>query len=377
MTSPSESGLPTRRPETVLVVPPPGKRGVPSATEVLAHQLARDGERFSYRLIGHERGPFHERLYGAVAPWNRVKLLGRLARPDRSALHHLLFTPSRRAVQGLRFARLLSRKRSVHTIPSVPDSREDLRDLVWAEHTVVVTEATALTLQSAGLPRPRVIRPGVELPDQLPDRAASRRELTPHTLPERWLESPLWLYPGDLAFSDGASTFIDAAALVAEQFPEARFLLACRTKTPEAVQRRASLRRDLDRRGLGDRVLFLGRVPQMDRLLGAVDGLVLSVDTLHAKLDTPLVLLEAMARGVGAIVSDLPALSELAGLGEGVDVVPVSDPEGLAATMIRWMEDPTVAARCGQEARHTVEQHFRLDQMVAHYEALYAEILDG
>ena len=127
----------------------------------------------------------------------------------------------------------------------------------------------------------------------------------------------------------------------------------------------------------GDRVLFLGRVDAMHQLLAAVDGVVLSVDTLRAKMDTPLVLLEAMARGVGAIVSDLPPLVELAGLGEGIETVAASDPQALASAMARWSSDPTHRRRMGHGARRTVEQHFTLPRMVEAYEALYREAIHG
>jgi glycosyltransferase involved in cell wall biosynthesis len=115
----------------------------------------------------------------------------------------------------------------------------------------------------------------------------------------------------------------------------------------------------------------------MEALLAAVDAVVLSVDTLYAKIDVPLVLLEAMAQGTPAIVSDLPSLAELPVLGDGAISVPRSDSRALAGAMGGLLADPDRLAAMGRAAREMVVHHFDAREMSAHYERLYEEVLDA
>ena len=379
----TEPESPARRPERVLLIPPPGRPRLPSGTEVLARHLAKEGRGFCYSLLspdddlGSETEAKVEPVYRGGRLTRTVRLLTRLVRPDGCAVHHFLFTPHLRAVQAVRAALTLSRKPSVHTIPSQPVVDGQLPSLLFADRTVVTSEATALLMASAGMESPRVIRPGVPLPAAPADRRTCRARMASSFPSGAWDEATIFLYPGDLEFSNGAQIFVEAATQMAERCPSARFILACRVKTPAALDARAELRREVDKRGLTDRILFLGRVEDMPTLLGSVDAVVLPVDTLYAKVDIPLVVLEGMALGIPAVVSDLPALGELAGLGEGVRLVPQSDSEALARALTDLVDKPAALKRGGTGARRTVQQHFSLEGMIAQYESLYAEVIDG
>ena len=372
----------------VLLVSPPVAPPWLNGTTLLVRELASSGSAFRYHVLGH-RGQASpggrsivEPVYGAAGAANgllaRGRVLARLLRPDRCALHHFFFAPHPQASRVARLALTLSRKPSVHTVPSQPAPGADLRRLAFADRTVVLTESSAVHLRSAGVDGVRVVRPAVPLPPQPVDRAESRRRLALACPEASWVgapDAPLFVYPGDLAFSDGAHTFVEAAARLAEHVPEARFVLACRSKTPAAGRVLTAVRRRVAALGLGDRVVFLGVVPDMRALLGSATAVVLPVDTLYAKVDTPIVLLEALALGVPAVVSDLAPLQELAGLGEGVLLSPRSQPEGVAAHMRSLAESPSLVVRLGQGARRTIAAHFRPDRMALAYEALYRELL--
>ncbi len=368
----------------MLLVTPPATSPWLNGTTVLARTLAVAAGDFHYHLLG-VRGQLApgagcevEPLFGDGGDHPLVanaRVLARLLRPDGCSVHHFLFAPHRRAVQAIRGALRVSRKASVHTLPSLPRSGADLQELAgFADVTVALTDTTALLLQSSGVRRVRVIRPAVALPE-LEAADVYRRRLA-WSNPELDLGGrPLFVYPGDLEFSTGAQTFIDAAAQVHAEHPDARFVLACRPKTDAARVAGERLRRRAARLGLGDVLRFLGVVADMPALLGAATAIALPVDSLFAKVDTPLVLLEAMALATPCVVSDLPQLAELAGLGEGVRVVPRRDPESLATELALLAESPSRARRLGAGARRTVASQFRPDIMAAAYEDLYREVL--
>ncbi|MDP6942508.1 MAG: glycosyltransferase family 4 protein [Myxococcota bacterium] len=367
----------------VLLVTPPATPPWHNGSTLLARHLAASARGFHYRLLGIRGqvapGPFAEvePLFGdrPRGGWrDSARVFARILRPDRCAVHHFMFAPHGKAVRAVRAALTLSRKRSVHTIPSQPAPGVDPTSLLFADRTVVLSESSALLLRSAGADRVEVIRPAVPIPDAPADTATSRARLTLSNPDLDWGDAPVFVYPGDLEFSDGARIFVEAAALAHEAVPEARFALACRPKTPASHAAHAALKRRVATLGLSDVVRFLGVVDDMPALLGAATAVALPVDTLYAKVDIPIVLLEAMALGTPAVVSDIPSLSELAGLGQGSRVVKRSDPESLATTLITLAESASTVARLGRGARTTVESHFRLDTMAASYEAIYRNL---
>jgi len=92
------------------------------------------------------------------------------------------------------------------------------------------------------------------------------------------------------------------------------------------------------RLGVEKRVRFLGHLDRVDGLLRAADAFVLP--SIYEGL--PVALLEAMALGVPAVVSDLPELHELAA-GDALELVPAGDERALAAAVAGLLADPARA----------------------------------
>ncbi len=75
-----------------------------------------------------------------------------------------------------------------------------------------------------------------------------------------------------------------------------------------------------------------------------------------------LVVNEAMACGLPAIVSDLVGCAEdLVHQGVTGDVVPCADPAALAQSMILMAANPERAARMGDNARELILSHYTID----------------
>jgi glycosyltransferase involved in cell wall biosynthesis len=366
-----------------MLVTPPGASTRLSGTSVLARTLAAHGNDFQYRVLTRPDAPelsgpvSLDRVYRGGSLSRAARMFGRVITGGGSAIHHYFFAPHPKAVRVVRGASMLARRPTIHTIPSAPAVGLNPGSLLFADRTVVMSEATALLFASSGAPTPTVIRPGTAVPAEPARRLESRQRLQSSDGALSWGDAPVLLYPGDLSFSDGALTFVEAAGRVAQVHPTARFALACRAKTPHAAEVLAQVHLRAAQLGIADRVHTLGVVADMATLLGAVDLVVMPVDTLYAKIDVPLVILEAMALGTPAVVSDLPSLAELPVLGDGAVKVPRSNPAALAERLSALLSDRGSLPSLGVAARRMVIDHFDAATMTAHYERLYGEVLDA
>ncbi|MBW8481326.1 glycosyltransferase family 4 protein [Actinomadura sp. PM05-2] len=107
----------------------------------------------------------------------------------------------------------------------------------------------------------------------------------------------------------------------------------------------ARLRRLIERRGLGGRVLLTG--PRPRTRLGRADLLV-----LPSRAETfGMAVTEALARGVPAVASEVGGVPEALGDGPPGLLVPPGDDRALAAALRRWLTEPGLRAALRTAAR--------------------------
>jgi glycosyltransferase involved in cell wall biosynthesis len=124
-------------------------------------------------------------------------------------------------------------------------------------------------------------------------------------------------------------------------------------------------------RGLGGVVTFTGYRSDVDRLLGALDVVVLP--SLYEGM--PLVVLEALAMGKAVVATAVDGTTEVIKNGETGLLVPPADAGSLGRAIGSFLEDPALALRCGEAGSGDVRQRFTLDQMVRRTMAVYCEAL--
>jgi glycosyltransferase involved in cell wall biosynthesis len=377
--APAEPAAGTR--PRVLLVSKPVAPPWNDSGKNLARDLARHGARYSYGVLTvpgfspegrHAVGEPIYRDRGRHAPsvWANLRVLRRLLRKDDVALRHFLFAPNPRACAAARVCAALRRVPTVLTVVSFPREDRGLGTLAFGDRVVALSEHGRRRLLAAGVPEPRVrhIAPGVDLGPapvaQRPFAARARRGLG---------QEPLVLFAGDYEFSSGAETLARAIPRVLRRH-EATFVFACRSKTEKAARAEARVRALLSPPDVAPRVRYEGQVDDILDLVAASTLCVMPSESVYAKSDLPLVLLEALARGVPLVVADVDPLREVLRGGGGVAVPPRS-PEALADALAALLADAQRRRALAEEARASAERHFDVAVMAARYEDLYAELL--
>jgi len=85
----------------------------------------------------------------------------------------------------------------------------------------------------------------------------------------------------------------------------------------------------------------------------------------------PNTLLEAMAMGVPSVSTSVGGVPELLEDGVGGFMSPVGDAAGLAAHILRFVENPELLASCGVACRKRIETEFSFERRVRKMEDFY------
>lgn len=187
--------------------------------------------------------------------------------------------------------------------------------------------------------------------------SAARRQLG--------IDDALWI--GSVATvndDEGFATLIDAVALLRRDGLDARTLIVGDGPGLAALRTRAE--------AIDVPLVAPGRVPvsQVRQWFDVLDVFALPrEDTVLNRGVTPLKPLEAQARGIPVVGSDLPAVAEV--LAPGSPLVRASDPAALAEA-VRSLAEPKVRAEAGERARAWVEATRTWPSVMGAYRAAYS-----
>jgi len=296
-------------------------------------------------------------------------VLRHLLREADAELWHFFFAPNRKSSMAASFAAGLRRVPTIHTVCSLPPEEARLEKLAFADVTVVLSRFAHDRFQGAGIPDAalRLIPPSLP-PLRAPndeERLTLRRK---HGVPESVM---VWIYPGDLEHGGGAEVALEALAACGRS--DSVLLMACRDKTKSAGPARARLVEQARRWGMGERVRWLGETPEIHEMLALSDFTLLASRTPYAKMDYPLVVLEAMCMGRPTLVGNRTPAAELAEERAAVAVEP--NGEALAAAIEELSADVDSRLALCRRARGLVLERFAPRKVAADYERLYADVL--
>jgi glycosyltransferase involved in cell wall biosynthesis len=160
--------------------------------------------------------------------------------------------------------------------------------------------------------------------------------------------------------SKGNSYLVDAARLVLNARPQARFFMFGEGPL------RPSLEEQARALGLGDRFVFGGFARDVARVVSAFD---LSVFPSLWE-GTPLTVFEALAMGKPIVATDADGLLDVLAHERDAIIVPRRDAPALAAAIVRLIDEPATRDRLGAAARIT-GRHYDIAAFVAKMERLY------
>jgi glycosyltransferase involved in cell wall biosynthesis/fucose 4-O-acetylase-like acetyltransferase len=158
---------------------------------------------------------------------------------------------------------------------------------------------------------------------------------------------------------------IRAASRLASSHPHAHFEIAGEGES------RGSLEALIESLGLGGRVTLRGTVADVPAFLRTLDVAVLC----SLSEGSPNAIMEYMAAGLPAVVTDVGGIAELVEHEVTGLVVPSNDERQLAGAINRLLRDRDLAARLGATARQRAFANYGVETQARRYEAFYRRCL--
>lgn len=184
-----------------------------------------------------------------------------------------------------------------------------------------------------------------------------------HFVPKPLLEKPVFFMLSRLLKSKGVREYLEAAEIVKKQYPEARFTLLGKYETAMQDAVPKEFVEPFIEKGIVERFEETSEVRPYYEQCG--------VYVLPSYREgTPRTVLEAMAMGRAILTTDTNGCRETVKDGVNGFLVPVGDARKLAEKMAAFIEDPTLAARMGEESIAYCREKFdilRVNDDMIHY----------
>ncbi len=158
-------------------------------------------------------------------------------------------------------------------------------------------------------------------------------------------------FVGRLVREKGILDLLEAARAIQAQVPKVRFLIVgpFDVDKGDAIDPRAP-----EAYGLQDRCILTGLRQDMPQMYAAMDVLALP----SYREGFPRAPMEASAMGVPAVVTNIRGCRQTVDDGVNGSLVPVGEPEALAAALVRLLHDEDLRARMGQQGRRIARERF-------------------
>lgn len=174
---------------------------------------------------------------------------------------------------------------------------------------------------------------------------------------------------GELSVVKGQEDFLRAAAIVARQTDNVRFMIAGRDNSAGGENRKeiGALVQGLN---LADRVELIESIEDVPEFFSQLDVFVSAARSEAFGL----AIVEAMACGVPVVATMTPGAQEIIDDNQTGRLVPIRDVAAMARVISELLSDPEKCDLLTANARRQVAEKFSLERMVGETEQLYRDI---
>jgi glycosyltransferase involved in cell wall biosynthesis len=313
-------------------------------------------------------------LRKVIWPLRSIFSLAKLARPGSELGPDIVHIHSQEAGLLGRAVAWIAGARAIVYTPQVIDIRRTRWHWLYVLAECLLARITDVIVSVSESDRERMIRWGIPAQKivNIPNAVDLERpaepvdadgELEALGLDE---EHPVVMQVGRLSAQKNPLAFVEGAAQVIQEHPDAQFVLVGEGPMREAITQRA------ESLGLNGAVRLLGWRDNAVDLMAAAD-----IVSLTSKWEgMPHTLLEAMVKSrpvVATAVNGCPevVMDEVNGF-----LVPPDDAASWAKRVVDLLNSPELMDEMGRRGRERVEEKFSQGQLITRIEALYSQLME-
>ena len=172
-------------------------------------------------------------------------------------------------------------------------------------------------------------------------------------------DTPLIGNVGMIRPDKGQLVLVEAAPLVLEHHPNARFVIV--GQGTGILKRGINVRIAIDRAELADKIIMAGYRWDTPDVYAACDMIVIA--SLHTEA-SPIVLREAFASGRPLIATKVGDIPEIVRNRENGLLIEPGNTQALASAILEFISDPEMAAHCAANGLRYATENFSFDKMM-------------
>lgn len=194
-------------------------------------------------------------------------------------------------------------------------------------------------------------------------------------VPKKFSGNPKISYVANLFESKGIITFLKASAIISGKFPGAEFIVAGGWGSDKNTVD-AKIRNVLSESGISERVKFLGSLP-VDKLQSVFqESTMLIFPTKYEVEGCPLVVIEAMMRGVPVISSrGVGAIPDMIDDGKDGFLADPDSPEEIADKACKLLNTPGLYSEISNNAIDRFEREFTMKRNIENVTATFESVM--
>lgn len=182
-------------------------------------------------------------------------------------------------------------------------------------------------------------------------------------------DSPVIGITSRIVSGKGHDIFLRAARIVADEFPDAKFLIVGSHISKEHTCWEEYIKKFVKEIGISEKVIFTGFRTDLPQILAAIDIYVLASYAEPSGRTH----LEAMAMAKSIVATKSGGTSEIAVDGETAILVEPGNHKAMADAIISLLKNPERRILMGRKARQRSEQTFSIKRNVRETESLYLQ----
>lgn len=322
--------------------------------------------------------PSNKKSYYSMPYKKRLLLFIELLKIYRRVnIFHLFYTPKYPSSMFFKFFLKIGNKKSVQTLTSIYhlyffNKNKNLKKVLFSDKIIVLSDFAKNKLLDNGIKNVKRIYPGVNLKEFKPNikNLSLKKRL-------KLVNKPIILYAGDFNILKESRTihhFIDIISLSVKKIPDLKFIIACRIRSKKDECEQEYFKKHAKKRSLDKSIIYLNTVKNMSELISVCDLCIYpSKKEITAKLEIPLILLEALAEEKPIVINNIRPLNEIMKDNVGI-IVKNGDAELFSNSLIKLIKDIRLRKTMGKLGRKVAKKYFNNENMVKEYQKVYESL---